>query len=463
MKATATAGRKPAHSQSITTEAGHASLKTAALGADWFLPYPRPLADYRTREGFNQETRVWECFLFHVLRHEGDPAATYAQVAGNLRPDGSETGIRNGRRRGQLRPMTQADIGIILRMDKGDVSRAVKKLVKRGLVRQEGRSKLHLVGNPDAKVRSTGGTKVGSTPNFDSPFLPPPSHPREMEWLKRLTQVDQQLKATYNADLRALRGTRNARKITAYAEVAAFFLGVKPADLIHTTEQADLSSPRTETPLCAVASTHNLAPSEVASTHNSEAPSVVCTGDSIREERERESGDLFSEPPPRRLAGHSGVTEQGASQPASRPGSSKKNRGKKVDKRTARKGDAGSARQFQRCSRTDAENLDQFAAELGQRFTRRFAIPPSRKWAADILKRLKGADWQQLFDLITSKPHIMGWAGVALLADDCASSQKTWRASEPTAAQTRKPTPEDKAKAYERKRHEGTATPPKRT
>jgi len=413
MKSKAAAGRKPAHSEGITTEAGHASLKTAALGADWFLPYPRPLADYRTGEGFNQETRVWECFLFHVLRHEGDPAATYAQVAGEIRPDGSETGIRHGRRRGKLRPMTQADIGNILQMDKGDVSRAVKKLVKRGLVRQEGRTKLHLVGNPDPDIRSTGDTKVGWPPNL-APCLPPPSHPRTEEWLARLTQADQQLTATYNAGRRELRAARSAGRVTAYAEVAASFLGVKAADLIHTMKDAEESREKSSAPAPEVARPHNSAPFVVSGPHNLKADLVVRPGDHIRKERERDSASSFFQTPPRRLAGHSGTTEQGESQPASQPGPFKKNKGQTADEQT------------------DAENLEQFRTELNRRFTRRFAVPATTEQASQILTRLHGAEWQQLFDLIKQRRHILAWPGVSLLADDCASSQEIWRGAENT-------------------------------
>lgn len=436
MKSKATPGRKPAHSEGITTEAGHATLKTAALGADWFLPYPRPLSHARQGEDFNQETRVWECILYHVLRHEGDPAATYAQVAGEIRPDGSETGIKNGRRRGELRPMTQADICIILDIDKGNVSRAVQKLVKQGVLRQEGRTKLHLVGNPDTDVRSTGGTKVVSTDNL-APFLPPPSHPCREAWLADLSQLNQQLTATFNAALRELRATRRADTLKAHAEVAASYLGVKPADLIHITEQAEKSTEKAPAPTPEVAGTDNSGPFMVAGIDNPEAPSVVSTRDHInKEKREGESAQFFSKTPPRGLAGHSGATEQRESQPASQPGPFKKNKGQTADKQT------------------DAENLKQFTTELNQKFTRRFAAPATGKWAAEILKRLKGADWQQLFDLLTRQQHIHSWGGVALLADECASTQDTWREAEPTTDQPRKSRSDQKRNDYLRRKSE---------
>lgn len=445
--------KRPRQSESAS-EAKGATAKTAALGARFFLPYPRPVSQYRKGEGFNHETRVWECILYYVLRHEGDATATYAQIAGEIRPDGTETGIRNGRLTAVLRPMTQADIGMILQMQKSDVSRAMKRLVSRGMVKTGGRRRIHLIGRPKSALQTKDlKSKVARSRNFPSLFLPPPGHPEEKSWLAALVQADEQLTADYNGAVRELKRASKEKAVEAFTCIVESFSrkSSEPIPITKRTPESTEKSPGTQkkaTPAAApidrkVTGSRNLSPSLRSGSRNKTAPKVARSGHPIREERVR--GD-FSEPPPCGLAGHSPITQQRTSQPASQPG--------RVSKPAKQKPEEDQeARDLELMFRSE-----RFMNDLNRRFTRRFALPATPEQAAEILTRLQGADCKQLFDLIKKKQHIRSWAGVGPLADDCAATQDAWRGAETTTPQPPRSKSAERAADYERRRNAGKRT-----
>lgn len=432
------------------SEAKGATAKSAALGARFFLPYPRPVCQYRISDGFNQETRVWETILHYVLRHEGHSDVTFAQVAGEIQADGTETGFQNGRIITPLRPMTQADIGAVLHMQKSDVSRNVKKLAKKGLIRQSGKA-IHLVGSPKnrpPRIKDLQG-KVAWSRNFTSAFLPPPGHPREKSWLDALVEADQQLASNYNTEVRNLKARHKKKAHKAFASIVGSFKSTA-SDSIDITKAAPVS--REKTPSKAkkltgprdskVTGSRNVSPFVRSGPRNSKAPKVARSGHPIREERVR--GDL-SPTPPGGQAGHSSNTVQRESQPASQP--------VKLSKQGKQKAEEQQKRELERMFQAD-----QLMHALNRRFTRRFALPATPEQVAEILARLHGADQQQLFDLIKRKPHIRSWAGVGPLADDCAATQDAWRgADQPSTQQAPAPRTkaDQRAEDYQRRRHDG--------